>query len=76
MASSQLMTFPEYVAILQEEYDLAISALDDHLLQQIAVLRLEGATHAEIRDALDVAPATVTRKIRRIQSIWSTRGQT
>ncbi len=66
---------PEYLAILAEEYELAISALGDQQLKQIAVMRLAGATHSEIVQQLDVAPATVTRKLRRIYEIWAARGE-
>lgn len=60
----------EYLAILKEQYEQALNVLPDQLLRQIAVLRMEGYTNVEICELLDVAPATVTRKARRIRAIW------
>ncbi len=66
---------PEYLAILADEYERAISDLGDEKLQRIAVLKLSGATNEEIGFGLEVAPATVTRKVRRIYQTWAARGE-
>ena len=60
----------EYLAILKEQYEQAMAVLPDQLLRQIAVLRMEGYTNSEICQLLNIAPATVTRKARRIRAIW------
>jgi DNA-directed RNA polymerase specialized sigma24 family protein len=61
---------PEYVAILAEEYDRALAKLNDEQLREIAIMKLAGATNDEVCQKLGIAPATVTRKLRRIQTIW------
>lgn len=61
---------PEYLAILQEEYDKLLEILRDDQLREIAVLRLEGYTLREIGTHLDISVPTVTRKIRLIRAAW------
>lgn len=62
---------PEYFAILEEEYQRILDKLSDDVLKQIAVYKIQGYTHDEIGDLLDISPATVTRKVRLIRKVWS-----
>ncbi|QDU08705.1 ECF-type sigma factor [Gimesia aquarii] len=62
---------PEYLAILQEEYEHLLSILRDDRLREIAVLRLEGYTSQEISEQLEISIPTVTRKLRLIRAAWS-----
>ncbi|MCA9016053.1 MAG: hypothetical protein KDA77_12040 [Planctomycetaceae bacterium] len=62
---------PEYVAMLQEEYEHLLAALRDDRLREIAVLRLEGYTSQEIGIQLKISVPTVTRKLRLIRAAWS-----
>tara|TARA_R110002095_G_scaffold116835_1_gene101910 strand:- start:4795 stop:5400 length:606 start_codon:yes stop_codon:yes gene_type:complete len=62
---------PEYLAMLQEEYENLLSILRDDRLREIAVLRLEGYTSQEISKQLDISIPTVTRKLRLIRATWA-----
>lgn len=62
---------PEYLAMLQEEYENLLSNLRDDRLREIAVLRLEGYTSQEISKQLEISVPTVTRKLRLIRAAWS-----
>ncbi|QDV51742.1 ECF-type sigma factor [Gimesia fumaroli] len=62
---------PEYLAMLQEEYENLLSNLRDDRLREIAVLRLEGYTSQEISKQLEISIPTVTRKLRLIRAAWS-----
>ncbi|MEZ5940874.1 MAG: ECF-type sigma factor [Planctomycetaceae bacterium] len=66
---------PEYLTILSEEYERGMAILDDEQLKRIAVLKVSGATNEEICEELVIAPATVTRKLRRIYEIWRVAGE-
>jgi DNA-directed RNA polymerase specialized sigma24 family protein len=47
-----------------------LSILNEHLLQQIAICKLEGYTNAEIAKRLDCSLSTVGRKITIIRDTW------
>ncbi|MCA9043204.1 MAG: hypothetical protein KDA69_02730 [Planctomycetaceae bacterium] len=66
---------PEYLTVLSEEYERGIAILDDDQLRQIAVLKVSGATNEEVCERLGIAPATVTRKLRRIYETWRVAGE-
>lgn len=66
---------PEYLTILSEEYERGMAILNDDQLRQIAVLKVSGTTNEEICEQLGIAPATVTRKLRRIYEIWRVAGE-
>jgi DNA-directed RNA polymerase specialized sigma24 family protein len=61
---------PELSAIIGEECQRLLSLLDDPILAEIAVLRLEGYTTHEIAAKIDKVPRTVERKSERIREIW------
>lgn len=62
---------PEYFAIMEEEYQRILNKLSDDVLKKIAVYKIQGYTHEEISDLLEISPATVTRKVRLIRKAWS-----
>ena len=61
---------PEIVAMLREQREHLLAALDDPLLRRIAEWRMEGTSNAEIARKLGRALRTVERKIERIRLIW------
>jgi DNA-directed RNA polymerase specialized sigma24 family protein len=62
---------PEFAAIIVEEYDRLLGALEDDDLRRVAVWRLEGLTNDEIADRLGCARRTVARRLDLIRKIWS-----
>ncbi|WP_339733355.1 ECF-type sigma factor [uncultured Gimesia sp.] len=62
---------PEYLVMLQEEYEKLLGILRDDQLREIAVLRLEGYTSLEISKQLKISIPTVTRKLRLIRAAWA-----
>jgi DNA-directed RNA polymerase specialized sigma24 family protein len=61
---------PAFAAELTEEYRKLLDRLDDPLLRDIAIWKMEGHTNAEIADRLGLAVVSVERKLRRIRAIW------
>lgn len=62
---------PEYVAMLQEEYERLLGCLRDDLLRSVAMLRIEGHTLPEIATKLGLSLRSVERKLRLIRSTWA-----
>ncbi len=62
---------PEMLAIMEESYSELLAKLRDDRLRQIALLRLEGFSNAEIAQQLDVSPRTIERKLTLIREDWS-----
>jgi DNA-directed RNA polymerase specialized sigma24 family protein len=62
---------PDFVAMLDEEYQGLLTELGDDRLRQIAGLRIEGYEVSEIADKLGVSLRTVERKLNLIRSRWS-----
>lgn len=61
----------ELLAILEEQHRRLLGMLRDDGLRQIAVLRIEGYTVAEIADTLGVSVRSIERKLRLIRNAWS-----
>jgi DNA-directed RNA polymerase specialized sigma24 family protein len=61
---------PELAAMLRDELEHLLDALDDPILRRIAEFRMEGATNPEIARQLGRAVRTVERKLDRIRLIW------
>lgn len=61
---------PEMAAILNEELSRRLEQLDDDMLKEIAVLKLQDHTNAEIAERFGVVPRTVERKLQVIRTIW------
>ncbi len=52
-----------------------LEGLDDELLMQVAVGKLEGYTNQEIADQLGIALRSVVRKMQLIRKKWDTLSQ-
>ncbi len=61
---------PEAVAEMSEECERLLNLLDDNC-RQIALLKLEGYTNAEIVSRVNLSPRTVDRKLQLIRDLWS-----
>lgn len=62
---------PELAAMVTENCDHLLAALDDETLKRIALLRLEGFTNQEIAEQLNCTTRSVERKLNRIRERWS-----
>lgn len=62
---------PELILMLEEEQQRLLACLRDDVLRSIAVMKLDGASHEQIAQQLDVAPRTVIRKLNLIRETWS-----
>lgn len=67
---------PAEAALLAEEVEELLRALDNDELRRVAVWALEGYSNQEIADKLRKSEKTVERKLRLIRIIWSARGAT
>ena len=62
---------PDEVLGLAEEVERRIDSLDDPLLKQIVLKKLEGLTNKEIAVHLDYTERTIDRKLAIIRAKWS-----
>ena len=62
---------PHYVAVLNELYAGLVGNFNDSTRRDIAVMRIEGYTVAEIAAKLGLAVATVYRKLELIRENWA-----
>jgi RNA polymerase sigma factor (sigma-70 family) len=67
---ADLAPTPELAALLAESFEQLLALLDDDELRQIALLRLEGYTNAEIADRIGKVVATVERRFGLIRKRW------
>ncbi len=65
---------PEFAAMVAEEYERLLQALDDDGLRQVALDRMEGYTNDEIAARLGCARRTVARRLELIRTIWAAEG--
>lgn len=61
---------PEFAAMVAEEYQRLLDALEDDGLRQVAVSRMEGYTCDEIAVQLGCARRTVARRLDLIRKTW------
>ena len=61
---------PDDDAITFEEFNRRLNELDDPVLKQIAVMRLEGLESSEIAEQLSIHIRSVQRKLKLIESKW------
>jgi RNA polymerase sigma factor (sigma-70 family) len=61
---------PQFAALAAEEYRRLIAALEDPILQSVAVRKMEAFTNEEIANRLGLSVPTVERKLRLIRKIW------
>jgi len=62
---------PELAAMVAENCEQLLAALEDETLQRIAQYKLEGWTTREIAEALGCVRETVERKLKRIRMTWA-----
>jgi len=62
---------PAEAAVLAEETDQLLQALDNDELRRVAVWAFEGYSNEEIAAKMGKSVATAERKLRRIREIWS-----
>lgn len=61
---------PAFTALVAEQCGRLLRILDDPLLQQIAVRKMEGFTNEEIADRIRLSPRTVRRQLAMIRKTW------
>ena len=61
---------PEFAGQVISSCDELLEELQDPVLRDIALLKLEGYTNEEVADKLNCATRSVERKLKRIRSIW------
>lgn len=61
-------------AEVREWINQMLDALNDEVLREIAVLKLQGHSNLEIAQAINVVTRTVERKLARIRDIWARSG--
>jgi len=66
---------PEFAAMVAEEYQRLLDALDDDGLREVAISRMEGYTSDEIAARLGCARRTVARRLELIRKIWQDGGE-
>lgn len=61
----------EFVAMLAEQQQQLLKVLRNDTLRKVAILRIEGYTHAEIAQRLGVSTRTVIRKLNLVRTRWA-----
>lgn len=61
---------PDFLVILQDQFQHLLSLLRNQELRQIAIARLEGKTNSEIADELKISRRSVERKLSLIREDW------
>jgi DNA-directed RNA polymerase specialized sigma24 family protein len=59
---------PEFLVMLQEQYEWLLALLPDNRLREVAASRIEGYTVAEIGARLAIGTRAVERKLQLIRS--------
>lgn len=62
---------PEFASQVAEECRRLLELLDDDVLRNVALAKMEGYTNEEIASQLGCVVRTVERKLRVIRSLWS-----
>lgn len=58
---------PEFVAIMTEQFDRLIGSLEDPVLQELAIGKMEGYTNDEMAEKLGCSLRTVERRLRLVR---------
>jgi RNA polymerase sigma factor (sigma-70 family) len=66
---------PEFAAMIAEEFETLLNRLPDEGLRQIARLRLEDHSNAEIAAQLQCSERTVERRLALIRAVWEETSQ-
>ncbi len=62
---------PDFAAQMVEDYRGLLNKLDDSVLCEIAISKMEGYSNHEIAERLNVHPRTIDRKLRLIRTMWN-----
>jgi DNA-directed RNA polymerase specialized sigma24 family protein len=62
---------PEFAAMVAEQYEKLLDALDDDALRRVALDRMAGYSNDEIAARLGCARRTVARRLELIRTIWT-----
>lgn len=62
---------PEFEAAAEEQFQALLDRLDQPVLREIALLKLEGRSNQAIADRIERNVRSVERKLKLIRSIWS-----
>jgi DNA-directed RNA polymerase specialized sigma24 family protein len=62
---------PAFAASVAEDFHRLIELLDEPLLRQVAIKKLEGFTNAEIANQLQLGLRSVERKLAVIRAVWN-----
>jgi DNA-directed RNA polymerase specialized sigma24 family protein len=62
---------PEFLVMLEEQFEGLLALLPDDRLRQIAIYRVEGYTVPEIAKKLGIGKRAIERKLQLIRSVWS-----
>lgn len=62
---------PELVVQIAEQFEKLLTQLDDPVLRQIALFKLEGFSNQEIATKLECQDRTVQRKLAVIRKLWT-----
>ena len=61
---------PDIAAVMADQTQQLLTSLPDDTAQRIAALKIEGFTHQEIADKLDINTRTVERRLKQIRELW------
>jgi DNA-directed RNA polymerase specialized sigma24 family protein len=62
---------PELACEMAEQFEVLLNSLDDDLLREIALAKLEGYTNPEIAKRTGKSLPTIERKLRYIRNLWT-----
>jgi len=65
---------PQFAAMVADECRRLLVALDDEMLRQVALLRMEGYSDEEIAARVDCSLRTVSRKLALVRKAWLREG--
>ncbi|MFT4559593.1 MAG: RNA polymerase sigma factor (sigma-70 family) [Planctomycetaceae bacterium] len=61
---------PDIAAVMADQTQQLLASLPDETAQKVAALKIEGFTHQEIADKLDITTRTVERRLKQIRELW------
>lgn len=61
---------PDIVTVMADQTQQLLASLPDETAQRIAALKIEGFTHQEIADKLEINTRTVERRLKQIRELW------
>jgi len=62
---------PEFLATMEEQFEILMNALPDESQKRVAKLRMDGYSNDEIAKSLDISVRSVERKLNVIRKTWS-----